>query len=127
MQVIQKELYDFTRAKNYFTDYITYAISPMQLAEMINNKETDFQIVDLRTLADYEIAHIPGAIHISEEYIKENLDRLDKNKLIILYCYNQFCQLSAKRAIELIEDGYMAIELLGGFKTWSKFRFKTEN
>ncbi len=124
---MQEKHYDFTRAKDYFTDYITYAISPMQLEEMIHNQEKNFQVVDLRTLADYEIAHIPGAIHISEEYIKENLDRLDKNKLIILYCYNQFCQLSAKRAIELIDAGYMAVELMGGFKTWSKFRFKTEN
>ena len=119
--------YDFTRAKEYFSDYITYAISPMQLEEMIHNQEKNFQIVDLRTLADYEIAHIPGAIHINEAYIKENLDKLDKSKIIIVYCYNQFCQLAAKRAIEFIDAGYMAIELLGGFKTWSKFRFKTEN
>ncbi len=122
-----KKNYDFKRAKDFFNDYITYSISPMELLYMLDNEEKDFQVVDLRNLEDFEISHIPTAIHISEEHLLDNLDKLSKNKTIIVYCYNQFCQLSAKKAVELVNEGYKVVDLLGGFKTWIKFRFRTES
>ena len=121
-----RENYDIKKAKKYFENYTTYSVGPIELLHWLDNQPETIQIVDFRTLADYEIAHIPTAIHIPEEYLVDNYDRLNIEKLIIVYCYNPTCQLAAKKAIELVSNGYKAIELLGGFQTWTKYRLRTE-
>lgn len=120
-------MYNFKRAKKFFQDKISFVISPMELNEIIEKQQTEkYQIIDLRDLESYGNAHIPNSINLLEENLLKELDKLDKNKTIIVYCYNEFCQLSAKCALILIEEGFKVLELSGGFTTWVKYHYKTE-
>ena len=46
---------------------------------------------------------------------------LSKDKLNVLYCYNQTCHMAAEAAAILVAQGYPVVEMEGGFATWEAF------
>ena len=90
-------------------------------AQYIEIQDTDYILVDVRTLEEYESGHIQDAINFdfySRSFQKEILS-LDKSSSIILYCRTQ--NRSTKTANYLKENGYKAITVLeGGITSWVK-------
>jgi rhodanese-related sulfurtransferase len=43
---------------------------------------------------------------------------LSKDKLQVLYCYDETCHLAAEAAVALTAQGFRVIEMEGGFSTW---------
>ena len=46
----------------------------------------DIQIVDLRGLTEYNDGHIEGAEHIFVGTLQDNLDKISKNKQVVIHC-----------------------------------------
>ena len=90
-------------------------------AELIEIQDTDYILVDVRTIEEYKSGHIQDAIHFdfySELFQKEILS-IDKSSSIVLYCRTQ--NRSAKTANYLKENGYKEIAVLeGGISKWIK-------
>ena len=90
-------------------------------AQYIEIQDTDYILVDVRTLEEYESGHIQDAKHFdfySESFQKEILS-LDKSSSIILYCRTQ--NRSTKTANYLKENGYKEITIIaGGITSWVK-------
>ena len=90
-------------------------------AQFIEIQDTDFILVDVRTIEEYESGHIQNAVNFdfySESFQKEILS-FDKNSSIILYCRTQ--NRSTKTANYLKENGYKEITVIaGGITTWVK-------
>ena len=90
-------------------------------AQYIEIQDTDYILVDVRTLEEYESGHIQDAKHFdfySESFQKEILS-LDKSSSIILYCRTQ--NRSTKTANYLKENGYKEITVIeGGITSWVK-------
>ncbi len=90
--------------------------------------ENKIKLIDVRRAEDYQIAHIPTAISIPKEELADNLGKLSKEEINVVYCYNEQCRLAVKAALLLAEYGYPVMMLLGGFQTWVEdFRFTTES
>ena len=93
-------------------------ISDAQFTEI---QDTDYILVDVRTIEEYESGHIQDAINFdfySGSFQKEILS-LDKSSSIILYCRTQ--NRSTKTANYLKENGYKEITVLeGGITSWVK-------
>ena len=53
--------------------------------ELENNLEEYF-IIDVRTREEYDNGHVPGSINIPYDEILENLDKIDTDKSLVLYC-----------------------------------------
>lgn len=53
--------------------------------ELENNLEKYF-IIDVRTRDEYLDGHVPGSINIPYDEILENLDKIDTDKSLVLYC-----------------------------------------
>ena len=89
--------------------------------QFIEIQDTDYILVDVRTIEEYESGHIQDAKHFdfySESFQKEILS-LDKSSSIILYCRTQ--NRSTKTANYLKENGYKEITVLeGGIISWVK-------
>jgi len=86
-------------------------ISDAQFNEI---QDSDYILVDVRTVEEYESGHIQDAINFdfySESFQKEILS-LEKNSLIILYCRTQ--NRSTKAANFLKENGYKDIAVIEG-------------
>ena len=67
----------------------------------------------------YEKGHIPESISIPAEDLDIRMSGLSRDKINIVYCYNQQCHLAAKAALKLAENEYPVMELEGGFHAWS--------
>ncbi len=82
--------------------------------------------VDARPPAEYELAHIPGAIALHEETWDEELGALldvwTPEKVVVVYCSTLSCQTSHDVAKRLREE--VALKdvrvLAGGWESWFK-------
>ena len=96
----------------------TYRQISMQEAMDMMEKEKNYIILDVRTVAEYESGHIPGAICVPNETIgTEKIPELpDKDQLILVYCRsgNRSKQASEK----LMKLGYTNIVEFGGINSW---------
>ena len=96
-------------------------INTISDTQFIEIQETDYVLVDVRTVEEYESGHIQDAVNFdfySESFHKEILS-LNKSSSIILYCRTQ--NRSTKTANFLKENGYKEITVLeGGITSWVK-------
>lgn len=61
-------------------------ITALELKELIDEKSEDYLLIDVRTEQEYREGYIPTAINIPHTDIESNLDKIPKDKLIIVYC-----------------------------------------
>lgn len=121
---IKQMRYETSSAEDFFTKRLAYTLGPVELKNFI--EKGGIKIVDVRLRADYDISHIPGAISIPKNDLEENLTKLSKDEISIVYCYNQQCHLGDSACLILSEYGYPTMLLEGGFDTWvNEFRFAT--
>ena len=76
------------------------------------------QIVDVRTRAEYDNAHIPGAINIdvNSESFDQEIQKLDKSGRVAVYCRSG--RRSKTAAERLVAKGFRVVELDGGILSW---------
>lgn len=117
---------DTQKAQCFFQKLLAYTLGPIELKDLMD--EGGVKLLDVRRLEDYEVAHIPGAISIPKEELSDNINKLSKEEVTVVYCYNQQCHLGIEACLILSEYGYPVMLLEGGFKTWTEdFRFATSN
>ncbi len=82
-------------------------------------------ILDVRGRDEYLAGHIPGALNIHAGRIRQNLDRIPKDRPVILHC--QGGDRSSTAISALLEAGFRnVINLTGGFKAWRQAGFPVE-
>lgn len=93
----------------------------ISMSELMERLETqkDAMLVDVRTIEEYESGHIPGAICIPNETIKEEeiVKLPDKNQTIFVYCRSG--NRSKQAAESLIGLGYTNVVECGGIADWT--------
>ena len=87
----------------------------MTIQEVKQLDKNSYQIIDIRD--DNEIAHgaIPGAVALKVEEIAEN-PLVDKSKKLVICCSRG--KYSQEVVPELIEKGFDAVSLKGGYIAW---------
>ena len=97
----------------------TYKQISMDEAVVMMEEETDYIILDVRTPEEFAEKHIPGAINVPNETIKnKKIPELPKeDQLILVYCRsgNRSKQASEK----LAKIGYSNIYEFGGINDWT--------
>ncbi|MEM3506971.1 MAG: rhodanese-like domain-containing protein [Candidatus Bathyarchaeia archaeon] len=100
---------------------IIASITPKEAYELIlkNEDNSNFIIIDLRTLEEFENEHIEGAINLnyySETFMNE-LNELDKNKTYLIYCRSG---ARSKSVLGLMNEfGFKEVyEISGGIIAW---------
>ena len=97
---------------------VSYRQISVDEAIMMMEEETDYIILDVRTVEEFSDKHIPGAINIPNETIgtAEISELPHKDQLILVYCRsgNRSKQASEK----LVALGYTNIVEFGGINDW---------
>ena len=90
----------------------------MDEAITMMEEETDYIILDVRTVAEYQEKHIPGAVNIPNEIIgTEEIPELpEKGQLILVYCRSG--NRSKQAASKLAALGYSNVFEFGGINSW---------
>jgi rhodanese-related sulfurtransferase len=100
---------------------IIESISPQEAFALIqqNQGNSDFVIIDVRTLEEIAEGYIEGAIFINfySDTFRDELDSLDKDKVYLIYCRGGG---RSELTLFIIEElGFMeAYDILGGFAAW---------
>jgi len=114
-------------ATEFFEAKIQSTFSPMDCMSEIEKKPDDYIVIDVRNApAHIRKEKIRGALEIAQVNLENSLHLLDKNKTIIVYCWESWCNLGAKSAITLIKHGYTVKELGGGIAAWNTLNLPTE-
>ncbi len=69
-------------------------------------------LLDVRTQLEYQLANIPGAVHIPLPELRKRLDELPKDKRWVVYCHIGQRGYIAERV--LAQNGFRAANLTGG-------------
>lgn len=87
-------------------------------AKSIMDTQEGYIILDVRTQAEYDQGHIPGAIVIPDTEVKDKAEEAlpDKDQLILVYCRSG--RRSKNAAQILAELGYTNIREFGGIIDW---------
>src|SRR5271165_7415466 len=79
-------------------------------------------LVDVRTHQEFSRCHIPGAVNIPLDELRSRLEELPKGKKIAAYC--QVGQRGYLATRILLQVGFPAINIGGGYKTYQLFARK---
>ena len=92
-------------------------ITAEEAKELMDTQE-NYIILDVRRQDEYDEKHIPGAILIPNEEIRERAEAelTDKDQLILVYCRSGN---RSKQASEVLKElGYTYIREFGGINDW---------
>lgn len=79
-------------------------------------------LIDVRTDLEFNNGHIPGALNIAVDDLRENLEKFDKNKELWIYCQVGLRGYIASRILS--QNGYKVKNLTGGYKTYVMANYK---
>ena len=101
------------------TEMQTYKHISQDKAREMLAADPNAKLLDCRFPKDYELKHIPNAIHYPlEAALADNFEKIpDKNATLILYCGDG--NRARKTAQALVERGYTNVYEMGGIKTWT--------
>ena len=73
--------------------------------------------VDIRDPGSYEEGHIVGALHLTDDTVRDFVAKTPKDRAIVVCCYHG--NMSRDAAAWLNEQGFTgALSLIGGFEHW---------
>lgn len=92
----------------------------------IDNRDKDkVTLVDVSSTIEFNSGNIEGSLNLPVDTIRENLDKLDKNKEIWVYCRVGLRGYIAARVLNAY--GFNAKNISGGYKTYEMSNFKPDN
>lgn len=85
-------------------------------------------LIDVLPEATYRDNHLPGAInHPLQTMTEESVAGLDRGADLVVYCYDQRCDLSARASARLDAMGFRHVhDLIGGRAAWTVLGLPTE-
>jgi rhodanese-related sulfurtransferase/DNA-binding transcriptional ArsR family regulator len=103
--------------QEHFGDRADAEAVPM--AELLKRARSKHVVIlDTRPASEYVAGHIPGAISVPVDELKQRLQQLTKGKEYVAYCRGPYC-VYADRAVELLKaQGRRARRLRDGFPEW---------
>lgn len=96
---------------NAIENEINYLVDTISVEELRNEEKP--YILDVRTIEEYNLSHIDGAINIPLDELRENLKKLDKSKEIVVHCHSGLRSYLACRILK--QKGYNVKNLIGGY------------
>lgn len=92
-------------------------VSPQDVQRMQQANE-DVVILDVRDRNEWNLGHIPGALHISRGTLESNVEKaVPREKRVVAYCASG--NRSALAADTMREMGYRDVSSMkGGWKAW---------
>jgi rhodanese-related sulfurtransferase len=116
-----------SEALAHFTSKLAFETDPSDVHADLQNGNDAFVVLDSRSPASFEAEHIPGAINLHYAAMDEKTTaRLDKNKLVVVYCAGVHCNASTKGAQRLSALGFRVKEMLHGLEGWKMEGYPVE-
>ena len=111
-------------ALDYFKARLEATVSPMDYLRSAQVNPERYFLIDVRNGPEHvRSLTIKNANIIPQQELQERIHEIPKNKEIIVYCWDVWCNTAAKVAVFLLERGYKVKELSGGIAAWKEMNF----
>jgi NADPH-dependent 2,4-dienoyl-CoA reductase/sulfur reductase-like enzyme/peroxiredoxin family protein/rhodanese-related sulfurtransferase/TusA-related sulfurtransferase len=101
-------------------------VKVISVEEFLSLDRESIFILDVRTKDEYDLGHIEGAVNIPVDEIRQNLDKIPRDKKIIVYCSVGLRGYVACRV--LYQNGFNEVyNLSGGYKMYEVVTQKQGN
>jgi len=111
---------DAVNIAGFTAENILNGLTPVWYSDELEKKRNGAILLDVRTASEYEQGRIDGAVHIPVDDLRKRIGELDKSKTILVYCQVGLRGHVATRI--LIQNGFNAINLSGGYKTFMTYK-----
>ncbi|HMA64856.1 MAG TPA: DsrE/DsrF/DrsH-like family protein, partial [Chitinispirillaceae bacterium] len=111
---------DAVNIAGFTAENILNGLTPVWYADELEKKRNGAIVLDVRTASEYEQGRIDGALLIPVDELRKRLGELDASKPILVYCQVGLRGHVATRI--LIQNGFNAINLSGGYKTFMTYK-----
>lgn len=85
----------------------------VKFTELYNLVRTNAQVVDIRSVSEYENGHIDGVINIPMEHMRDSLDQLNKDVPLYIQCQTGQRSYNITRMLEA--NGFDVYNVAGGY------------
>ena len=97
------------------------ALEPVPASELLERARDGLvTVVDVRPPEEYAQAHIPGALNIPLDKLKQRLKQLPRDREVVAYCRGPWCVLSYEAVARLRKAGIEARRLEDGLPEWRR-------
>ncbi len=111
----------------HYENKLNYEIDSWDLNEALKS-EDNVIVIDARSQAAFDEAHIPGAISLPHRDMTEAVTAsFDHSALYVTYCDGIGCNASTKGALNMTRLGFRTKELLGGIDWWRRDGYTLES
>ena len=95
---------------------------PMVHADHLTSAEPNesHYLLDVRSPQEFAAGHVPGAVNISVDELRDRLDELPQDQTIIAYCQVGMRGYLATRI--LLQNNFQVMNLGGGYTTYCAFQ-----
>lgn len=111
--------------REFYDTEMSVAVSPATLKKWVDEKDTSYILVDLRSAGEFEKEHFVTAVNIpagsmDERQLVDAFKKLDLNKTVVVHCYSAYCTLGREVGEALAKNNIFVKELNVG---WSELRY----
>jgi rhodanese-related sulfurtransferase len=82
-------------------------------------RKGDVVVLDVRPRAEYAAGHIPGAVSVPVDDLRERLKEIDGGTDVVAYCRGPYCVYADDAVRLLVGRGRIASRLEDGFPEWA--------
>lgn len=116
--IVARSVADPATASAHFAERLSVETDSDDVATALAAGPRDFHVIDARSTASYEVAHLPGAISLPYRLIDEEAVADLPSGLLVVYCWGPGCNAATNAAARLAALGRSVKEMLGGFEYW---------
>ena len=115
-------------AAAHFFARFTFEADVSDVHADIESGADNFVLVDTRSAEAWAQGHVPAAVHLPTDEIAERAALvIDKDKLVVTYCWGPGCNGATRGALAFARLGYRVKEMLGGYEYWVREGFPVED
>jgi rhodanese-related sulfurtransferase len=112
---------DTETARHHFAAKLALETDPADVFADLRSGNGEIVVIDARSAASYEKAHVPGAINFPHRTMNaETTASLARDKIYVTYCDGTGCNASTRAALRLSELGFRVKEMIGGLDWWTR-------
>ncbi|GAB2598346.1 hypothetical protein Aab01nite_74300 [Paractinoplanes abujensis] len=109
---------------SFFETQLAHQTDVSDVRAALATGEPGFTLIDSRSRASWDQAHIPGARHLPAADIPAGAPGLlDPAVPVVTYCWGPGCNGATRSALALTRAGYEVKEMIGGIEYWIREGF----
>lgn len=114
-------------ARAHFAHKLAVETDVSDVHHSLTHAPKGWVLVDARSPEAFAARHIPGAQNLPHRSLSpETTAHLNKDELVVVYCWSPACNAGTKAAARLGALGFRVKEMLGGLEYWVREGHATE-